>query len=142
MPPAQNSHKNPPPPPHPSYKTWKSPEGHTRQQSRQKDMHKLTPPPPPLLQQIRQRKAHTHPPTRLVSQATPFLRKGSGTLQCNGLFWPHDFRWVLTQQTYLWLYTVQPRVHPAAIISQNNQLHCKIPDPLLRVGGSGQRDYY
>ena len=25
------------------------------------------------------------------------------------------------------------RVHTAATISQNNQLHCKVPDPLLRV---------
>ena len=52
----------------------------------------------------------------LVSRATPFLRKGSGTLQCNGLLWPHDFRGVLTQQTVCVMcdrvcdrvYTLQP----------------------------------
>ena len=46
---------------------------------------------------------------------------------------PHDFRGMLTHKHICGLRTVQPCVHTAATISQNNQLHCKVPDPLLRV---------
>ena len=58
----------------------------------------------------------------VVSRATPFLRKGSGILQCNGLF---DFRGVLPPQTYMWFaYCATACTH----YHQNNQLHCIVPD--------------
>ena len=117
--------------------------------------------------------------SKVVSQATPFLRKVFGVLQnlcnkalyccgpdycsvypllyfffqirnglgssllqrfcpvqCNGWFQTPRLSWGASPQTYIGLHTVQPRVHSAA----KNQLHCNVPDPLLRVWGSGQRD--
>ena len=51
------------------------------------------------------------------------------TLQCNGLFQTPRLSWGASDQTICGLRTVRPRVHSAATISQNDQLHWNVPDP-------------
>ena len=50
----------------------------------------LSPDPPPP------------PPPPLVSRATPSLRRGSGTLQCNGLFQTPRLSWGASPKTCMW----------------------------------------
>ena len=74
------------------------------------------------------------PPPHIVSRATPSLRRGSAVCRYFTMLPdPTTFVGVLPPKG---LRTVLPRIHSAAAISQNNHLHCNVPDPLLREGAA------
>ena len=63
------------------------------------------------------------------------------TLQCNGLFQTPRLLWGASDQTICGLRTVRLRVHSAATISQNDQLHWNVPDPCEGLVGETSGSY-